>query len=129
MLLCERGHAWLIDDILFSLFPAEFRGPGVHHNFDDSDSGYDNTELEQRSRSLGLAGYQGRVIFLGDGTEVHTNPSDDADMVDQTEEDKDLVSQVTKSEKKEEVVTDAKELADNAKAETEQTKADDVKKD
>ncbi|CAI4215094.1 unnamed protein product [Parascedosporium putredinis] len=108
---------------------AEFRGPGVHHNFDDSDSGYDNTELEQRSRSLGLAGYQGRVIFLGDGTEVHTNPSDDADMVDQTEEDKDLVSQVTKSDKKEEVVTDAKELADNAKAETEQTKADDVKKD
>lgn len=114
-----------------SSFPAEFRGPGVHHNFDDSDSGYDNTDLEQRTaRSLGLAGFPGRVIFLGDGTEVHPNSSDDSDMVDQMEEDKDLESQVTKGEKTDVVTGGSKETTDSEKAtNAEKPKADDVKKD
>jgi hypothetical protein len=31
---------------------AEFRGPGVHHNFDDSDSGYD-VDMDQKSKPFG----------------------------------------------------------------------------
>jgi protein phosphatase PTC2/3 len=77
---------------------AEFRGPGVHHNFDDSDSnsGYD-AESENK-KSYGMGGYKGRIIFLGDGTEVLTD-SDDTEMFDNTEEDKDLASQVSKDDK------------------------------
>jgi protein phosphatase 2C family protein 2/3 len=75
---------------------AEFRGPGVHHNFEDSDSGYDVDTAGQKSRGFGTGGYKGRIIFLGDGTEVLTD-SDDAEMFDNTDEDKDLVSQVDKS--------------------------------
>ncbi|KAK3902029.1 phosphatase 2C-like domain-containing protein [Staphylotrichum tortipilum] len=73
---------------------AEFRGPGVHHNFDDSDSGYDVDEHKQ-GKGFGIGGYRGRIIFLGDGTEVLTD-SDDTEMFDNAEEDKDLVSQVAK---------------------------------
>ncbi|KAK4201615.1 phosphatase 2C-domain-containing protein [Triangularia verruculosa] len=78
---------------------AEFRGPGVHHNFDDSDSGYDVDENKQSGgagRSFGIGGYKGRIIFLGDGTEVLTD-SDDTEMFDNSEEDKDLASQVSKA--------------------------------
>ncbi|KAI1851023.1 hypothetical protein JX265_004555 [Neoarthrinium moseri] len=74
---------------------AEFRGPGVHHNFDDSDSGYD-VDMENKSKPFGIGGYKGRIIFLGDGTEVLTD-SDDTEMFDNAEEDKDLASQVSKS--------------------------------
>ncbi|OTB09160.1 hypothetical protein M426DRAFT_51233 [Hypoxylon sp. CI-4A] len=74
---------------------AEFRGPGVHHNFDDSDSGYD-LDTENKSRAFGVGGYKGRIIFLGDGTEVLTD-SDDTEMFDNSEEDKDLASQVSKN--------------------------------
>lgn len=73
---------------------AEFRGPGVHHNFDDSGSGYDN-DSESKGKSFGIGGYKGRIIFLGDGTEVLTD-SDDTEMFDNSEEDKDLASQVEK---------------------------------
>ncbi|CAK7197574.1 Protein phosphatase 2C 2 [Sporothrix eucalyptigena] len=72
---------------------AEFRGPGVHHNFDDSDSGYD-VETDHRSQSFGVGGYRGKIIFLGDGSEVLTD-SDDTEMFDR--EDKDLDSQVSKA--------------------------------
>jgi protein phosphatase 2C family protein 2/3 len=78
-----------------SSFLAEFRGPGVHHNFDDSDSGYD-VEDQKQGKSFGIAGYKGRIIFLGDGTEVLTD-SDDTEMFDNSEEDKDLASQVSKA--------------------------------
>ncbi|GAB1313836.1 Protein phosphatase 2C 2 [Madurella fahalii] len=79
---------------------AEFRGPGVHHNFDDSDSGYDVEDHQKAGaggggRSFGIGGYRGRIIFLGDGTEVLTD-SDDTEMFDNAEEDKDLVSQVSR---------------------------------
>ncbi|KAK4463466.1 phosphatase 2C-domain-containing protein [Cladorrhinum samala] len=75
---------------------AEFRGPGVHHNFDDSDREYDAEESKGGAgggRSFGIGGYKGRIIFLGDGTEVLTD-SDDTEMFDNSEEDKDLASQV-----------------------------------
>jgi len=72
---------------------AEFRGPGVHHNFEDSDSGYD-VDMDQKSKSFG-GNQHGRIILLGDGTEVLTD-SDDTEMFDHQEEDKDLDSQVHK---------------------------------
>ncbi|KAF9882095.1 protein phosphatase 2C [Colletotrichum karsti] len=74
---------------------AEFRGPGVHHNFDDSDSGYD-VDLENKGKPFGIGGYKGRIIFLGDGTEVLTD-TDDTEMFDNADEDKDLASQVSKA--------------------------------
>ena len=42
-----------------------------------------------------MAGRPGRIILLGDGTEVLTD-SDDTEMVDNDEEDKDLDSQVSR---------------------------------
>lgn len=74
---------------------AEFRGPGVHHNFDDSDSGYD-VDMDQK-KSFGGGNQRGRIILLGDGTEVLTD-SDDTEMFDHSEEDKDLASQVNKGQ-------------------------------
>ncbi|KAK2625192.1 hypothetical protein QTJ16_005561 [Diplocarpon rosae] len=74
---------------------AEFRGPGVHHNFDDSDSGYD-VDMDSKSKSFG-GNKRGRIILLGDGTEVLTD-SDDTDMFDRGEEDRDLASQVSKGQ-------------------------------
>ncbi|EFX03955.1 protein phosphatase [Grosmannia clavigera kw1407] len=75
---------------------AEFRGPGVHHNFDDSDCCFD-TEPEGRAHSFGVGGHNGRIILLGDGSEVLTD-SDDTEMFDR--EDKDLDSQVSKASTK-----------------------------
>lgn len=66
----------------------------MHHNFDDSDSGYD-VESDNKGKPFGIGGYKGRIIFLGDGTEVLTD-SDDTEMFDNVEEDKDLASQVSK---------------------------------
>ncbi|KAI6784219.1 uncharacterized protein J7T54_004765 [Emericellopsis cladophorae] len=74
---------------------AEFRGPGVHHNYEDSDSGYE-VDADNKGKSFGVGGYKGRIIFLGDGTEVLTD-SDDTEMFDNADEDKDLASQVAKS--------------------------------
>jgi hypothetical protein len=87
---------WLVQSLIFysPLIAAEFRGPGVHHNFDDSDSGYD-LEDQKQGKPFGIGGYRGRIIFLGDGTEVLTD-SDDTEMFDNSEEDKDLDSQVSK---------------------------------
>lgn len=50
---------------------------------------------ENKGKSFGVGGYRGRIIFLGDGTEVLTD-SDDTEMFDNTDEDKDLESQVAK---------------------------------
>lgn len=71
---------------------AEFRGPGVHHKFEDSDSGNEDSGR----RAYGNAGSRGRIIFLGDGNEVLTD-SDDTRMFENAakdEEDEDLQSQV-----------------------------------
>lgn len=70
----------------------------MHHNFDDSESGCDFEDHQKvggGGRSFGIGGYGNRVIILGDGTEVLTD-SDDTEMFDNTEEDKDLVSQVSR---------------------------------
>ncbi|KAG5923684.1 hypothetical protein E4U61_002803 [Claviceps capensis] len=71
---------------------AEFRGPGVHHNYEGSVSRYEGY-AENQGRGFGAGGYRGRIIFLGDGTEVLTD-SDDTDMFNDADEDDDLDSQV-----------------------------------
>ncbi|KAI6710880.1 hypothetical protein JHW43_006611 [Diplocarpon mali] len=63
--------------IIVGLLGAEFRGPGVHHNFDDSDSGYD-VDVDSKSKAFG--------------------DSDDTEMFDRGEEDRDLASQVSKGQ-------------------------------
>ena len=68
---------------------AEFRGPGIRRQFDDSPDDYD-IDLENHTRGLGVQ--SGRIILLGDGTEVLTDATEE-DMFD---EDKDLESQVRK---------------------------------
>ncbi|KAF4511789.1 hypothetical protein G6O67_000999 [Ophiocordyceps sinensis] len=54
---------------------AEFRGPGVHHNYEDSDSGFE-MDAEKQGKSFGV---------------------DDTEMFDNADEDNDLESQVSKS--------------------------------
>ncbi|EGP82873.1 unnamed protein product [Zymoseptoria tritici ST99CH_1A5] len=51
---------------------AEFRGPGMHHRFDDSPDDYE-MDMDQRTRMLGRGG---RIILLGDGTEIVTGNGD-----------------------------------------------------
>ena len=75
---------------------AEFRGPGMRQNFEDSGDDYD-LDLDQRNRGVG--GRNGRIILLGDGTEVLTD-SDETEMFDHEEEDKDLASQASKGQMK-----------------------------
>jgi len=90
-----------------TLSSAEFRGPGRHHRFDDSaDDDYD-MDMDQRTRMLGR-GDRGRIILLGDGTEIHTDMAHDddgdVDMEDRGEaeedegEEKDLAEQVRKGQ-------------------------------
>jgi len=69
---------------------AEFRGPGARHQFDQDSP--DDYELDvPRYRG----GKNGRIILLGDGTEVLTDSTDDADMFDHSmEDDKDEENQI-----------------------------------
>jgi len=49
---------------------AEFRGPGVHNHFGESyEDDEDDHDLDPRSRIFGQRG--GRIILLGDGTEIN----------------------------------------------------------
>lgn len=82
----------LLHPILSPSSTAEFRGPGVRHNIGESEDDYD---LDMETRSGGIGGRSGRIILLGDGTEVLTD-SDETEMFDHEEEDKDLDSQVSK---------------------------------
>ncbi|KAF2809723.1 protein phosphatase-like protein 2c [Mytilinidion resinicola] len=69
---------------------AEFRGPGVHHRVDDSP---DDLDMDYDHRFRPNSGLGGRIILLGDGTEI-TSESADSEMFDHDEEDKDLDHQV-----------------------------------
>jgi len=108
-------------------YSAEFRGPGVHHNFDDSDSGYDPEDSSGgRFKGFSSGGNRGRIIFLGDGSEVLTN-SEDTEMFDS--EDKDLDSQVSKTADDENEKTDSGAKS-NEKSEGKTESSDpDAKKD
>ena len=72
---------------------ADLRGPGVRRNLEDSGDDYD-MDLNQRP---GFGGRSGKIILLGDGTEVLTE-NDDAEMFDHEEEDKDLDYQIGKGQ-------------------------------
>jgi protein phosphatase 2C family protein 2/3 len=107
------------------MLSAEFRGPGVHHNYEDSDSGYD---LDQESGGkFSLAGSRGRIIFLGDGTEVLTG-ADDTEMFDNADEDKDLPSQISKNPKELEAKEDSesKPVLESASAPAEKSQDEKV---
>ncbi|KAJ6004140.1 hypothetical protein N7499_000208 [Penicillium canescens] len=67
---------------------AEFRGPGIRNQFEETPDEYD-VEME---RSRGFSVRSGRIILLGDGTEVI--PDQNEELFDQTEEDQDLTNQV-----------------------------------
>lgn len=82
------------------MLEAEFRGPGARQNFEDSGDDYD---LDADSRARNSGGKSGRIILLGDGTEVLTD-GDDHDMLENEEEDKDLDSQVIRGDPKHEEV-------------------------
>lgn len=67
---------------------AEFRGPGIRNQFEDQPDEY---ELEmERSRAFSVR--QGRIILLGDGTEVISDLNEE-ELFSQTEE-QDLANQV-----------------------------------
>jgi protein phosphatase 2C family protein 2/3 len=67
----------------------------VHHRIDDSPDDID-MDLDQRFRPNN--GLGGRIILLGDGTEISTD-APEGEMFDHTDEDKDLDSQVDKYNK------------------------------
>ncbi|KAF2430684.1 PP2C-domain-containing protein [Tothia fuscella] len=78
---------------------AEFRGPGIHHRYDDSPEDLD-MDMDHRSRSFGGSGGGGgsgsRIILLGDGTELTSSSEADTDMFDHDDEDQDLDQQIRK---------------------------------
>lgn len=64
----------------------------MHHRFDDSPDDYD-MDMDQRTRMLGRGG---RIILLGDGTEILTGHSDqdgDVDMDDRAQEVEEVSSE------------------------------------
>lgn len=73
---------------------AEFRGPGNHHGhrYDDSPEDLDMDMMDHKARSFG---HPGRIILLGDGTEL-TSSEVDSDMFDHDDEDNDLAEQIQK---------------------------------
>lgn len=66
--------------------------------------------MDQKSRGFGSNQRGGgRIILLGDGTEVLTD-SDDTEMFDHGEEDKDLASQVPKGQAANKIESEEKTL-------------------
>lgn len=95
--LVNKSCSWNILRLI--IYSAEFRGPGVHHTFDDSDhSGFEQENGNQRSQTWGNS--RGQFILSGNNIQFLTD-SDDTEMFDREDEEKDLDNQVTKSEKKE----------------------------
>ena len=76
--------------ILAHLDLAEFRGPGNRRRYEDSEDDLD-LDMDQRTR---FHSGPGRIILLGDGTEVLTD-SDEQETFDHDDEDKDLDAQVS----------------------------------
>lgn len=64
------------------MLAAEYRGPGVRNQFRDGADEYD-IEVD---RTRGFSVRSGRIILLGDGTEMLTEQNDD-ELFDHAEED------------------------------------------
>lgn len=58
---------------------AEFKGPGVRRQYEDDGDDFE-MDMDQRTRGIG-SGRSGRIILLGDGTEVLTD-SDEHEMME-----------------------------------------------
>ncbi|KAK4496605.1 hypothetical protein PRZ48_012585 [Zasmidium cellare] len=71
----EEWYKMIGDRVANGDGPSEFRGPGMHHRFDDSPDDYE-MDMDQRTRMLGR---HGRIILLGDGTEILTGHGPDHD--------------------------------------------------
>ncbi|KAK1150300.1 Protein phosphatase 2C 2 [Aspergillus melleus] len=68
--------------------PSEFRGPGIRNQFEENPDDY---EMDN-DRARGFSVRSGRIILLGDGTELIPEQNDE-ELFDQTEEDRDLPRQ------------------------------------
>ncbi|RAL00276.1 PP2C family serine/threonine-protein phosphatase [Aspergillus ibericus CBS 121593] len=68
---------------------AEFRGPGIRNQFEENPDDFDM----ENDRARGFSVRSGRIILLGDGTELIPEQNDD-ELFDQAEEDQDLANQV-----------------------------------
>lgn len=98
---------------------AEFRGPGTHHRFDDSPDDYE-MDMDQRTRFIG--GRQGRIILLGDGTEIQVgNIHDDDGDVDM--EDRGEAEEADDGDLEEQVQKDASSASANGETSREETPA------
>ncbi|PKY00904.1 protein phosphatase 2C [Aspergillus campestris IBT 28561] len=68
---------------------AEFRGPGIRNQFEENPDDYDM----ENDRARGFSVRSGRIILLGDGTELVPEQNDE-ELFDQTDEDRDMSNQV-----------------------------------
>ncbi|GKZ18901.1 protein phosphatase 2C 2 [Aspergillus brasiliensis] len=75
--------------VIIGLLNAEFRGPGIRNQFEENPDDFDM----ENDRARGFSVRSGRIILLGDGTELIPEQNDD-ELFDQTEEDQDLANQV-----------------------------------
>ncbi|PWY83291.1 PP2C-domain-containing protein [Aspergillus sclerotioniger CBS 115572] len=75
--------------IIIGLLNAEFRGPGIRNQFEENPDDFDM----ENDRARGFSVRSGRIILLGDGTELIPEQNDD-ELFDQAEEDQDLANQV-----------------------------------
>lgn len=97
-------------DLLIPTIAAEMRAPGqrVLNRSDDSGDDYD---LDLDKQSSGFGGRSGRIILLGNGTEVVTD-SDEQEVFDHEDDDQDLENQVSKHD-----TNSSKETADRKQRE------------
>lgn len=101
LLSCSIAHR-LFSSLVADFNPdvsstAEFRGPGVHHRYDENSDDYD-MDMEQRTRFRGSFG--SRIILLSDGTEL-THENEDVEMFDRDDEERDVDALVSKNDSEE----------------------------
>lgn len=84
--------------MLISTIAAEMRAPGQRGRNPSDDSG-DDYDLHLDKQAGGFGGRSGRIILLGNGTEVVTD-SDEQEVFDHEDDDQDLENQVNKHDAK-----------------------------
>lgn len=86
----RSGSLGSVKNLTVSL--AEFRGPGIRRGFDEDSPGDFDVDVPRYR-----GGRNGRIILLGDGTEVLTDSTDDTDMFDHSmDDDNDMENQIKK---------------------------------
>lgn len=84
--------------VLIGSYLAEIRAGGQPRRKRLEDSG-DDYDLELDKQGSGYGGRSGRIILLGNGTEVQTD-SDEQEVFDHEDDDRDLENQVSKHDAK-----------------------------